>query len=59
MLGSQTAQSRPETRANASVHIAFRLAHGVGALELTFAAQWPAWTHPCQRFTASLTSRRA
>jgi hypothetical protein len=42
MLGSQTAQSRPETRANASVHIAFRLAHGVGALELTFAAQWPA-----------------
>jgi hypothetical protein len=42
MLGSQTAQSRSEARVIASFHVAFRLAHGVGALELTFAAQWPA-----------------
>ena len=42
MLGSQTAQSRAEARANASVHMAFRLADGVGALERIFAAQWPA-----------------
>ena len=59
MLGSQTAQSRLEARVSAPDHVAFRLAHGVGALELTFAAQWPAWTHPCQRFTTSLTGRRA
>jgi hypothetical protein len=42
MLGSQTAQSRPKARTGASVHIAFRFAHSVGALKLTFAAQWPA-----------------
>ncbi len=42
MLGSQTAQSWPEACDSAPVHMAFRLAHGVGALEFTFAAQWPA-----------------
>jgi hypothetical protein len=42
MLGSLTAQDRAGTRAFAPVRVAFRLAYGVDALKLTFAARWPA-----------------
>ena len=51
MPGSQTTQSRSDTRADVSDHVAFRETYGVGTLRfITFAARWLAYTFPCRRF---------
>jgi hypothetical protein len=59
MLGSPTARDRRGTRADAPRRIAFRSLNGVGIPIDPFAAQYPACTFPCQRFTPSLAARRA
>jgi hypothetical protein len=56
MPGSQTTQGRPGSRADASDRVAFRQTYGVGTLRnITFAAQWLAYTLPCRRFADILT----
>ena len=58
MPGSLTTQCRQGTRSNAPVRIAFRRGKGVGTLKYSnFAAQWLAYSHPCQRLRR--TSRYA
>ena len=60
MPGSPTTQGRPGTRTIAPVRVAFHLTYGVGTLGyIAFAAQWLAYTHPCQRFALCLTTQRA
>jgi hypothetical protein len=56
MPGSQTTQGRLDTRAGVSDRVAFRVSYLVGTLrEITFAAQWLAYTLPCRRFADTLT----
>ena len=56
MLGSTTTRGRPGARVRAPDRIAFRQDNGVGTPDMTpFAAQWPAYAHPCQRFARHLT----
>jgi hypothetical protein len=55
MPGSLTAPGRPDTRADAPEHVAFRLANGVGTRNFCiFTAQWLAYALPCRRFAAVL-----
>lgn len=54
MPGSQTTQGRAGTRNNAPVRVAFRLCNDVGTLIANFAAQWLAYSHPCQRLKVYL-----
>ena len=57
MPGSQTAQGRSGTRSSVPTRIAFRSNDSVGTLdEVTFAAQWLAYPHPCQRFVTRLAA---
>jgi hypothetical protein len=57
MPGSRTAQGRPVARTSASVRIAFRPHESVGTPQFdSFAAQWLAYTHPCQRFVTCLAA---
>src|SRR5262245_53129429 len=60
MPGSSTTPSRAHARISASAHVAFRAVHGVGTrVEVTFAAQWLAYAHPCRRFAPALAGRHA
>jgi hypothetical protein len=60
MPGSQTTQSRSNTRADVSARVAFRETYGVGTLRfITFAAQWLAYTLPCRRFADILADAAA
>ena len=60
MLGSPTTRGRSGTRICAPERLAFRQDNGVGAPNRPpFAAQWPAYTHPCQRFAAGLAASHA
>jgi len=60
MLGSTTAPSRPGACDDAPVHVAFRSMHSVGVPGvLFFAAQYPAYAHPCQRFAVTLAGADA
>jgi hypothetical protein len=55
MPGSSTAPGRPDTRADASGHVAFRFANGVGTRNsCIFTAQWLACALPYRRFAAAL-----
>jgi len=57
MPGSRTAQDRTVARNSASVRVAFRKHESVGVPEYDyFAAQWLAYTHPCQRFVTCLAA---
>ena len=59
MLGSQTARGRRSTRDDAPLRIAFRSLDSVGTPDGSFAAQYPAYTHPYQRFAAPLAGHNA
>ncbi len=61
MPGSSTTQGRPSARACALGRVAFRGLNGVGTLDFicTFADQWPAYAHPCQRFAGRLAAAGA
>ena len=59
MLGSQTARGRRGTRDDAPLRMAFRSLDNVGTPDGSFAAQYPAYTHPYQRFAAPLARRSA
>lgn len=59
MLGSQTARGRKGTRDNAPLHSAFRSLDNVGTPDGSFAAQYPAYAHPYQRFATLLAERHA
>jgi len=56
MPGSQTTRDRPDACDSASGRVAFRDTYGVGVPgNITFAAQWLAYTLPDRRFTLALT----
>jgi hypothetical protein len=59
MPGSPTTPGRPDTRARAPVHIAFRLRNDVGARDNLFEAQWLAYALPYRRFIPALTGDNA
>jgi len=59
MLGSRTARDRQSARASALRRVAFRCQNGVGVPIDSFAAQYPAYMFPCQRFDASLAAQHA
>ena len=59
MLGSQTARGRRGARASAPPRVAFHSLDNVGTPDGSFAAQYPAYAHPCQRFATPLTGRHA
>ncbi len=59
MLGSQTARGRRGTRDDAPPRMAFRSLDSVGTPDGSFAAQYPAYAHPYQRFAAPLAGRDA
>lgn len=59
MLGSQTARGQESTRDLALPHVAFRSLDNVSTPDGSFAAQYPAYSHPYQRFTEPLTGNRA
>lgn len=60
MPGSQTTRDRTDARDGASVRVAFHQTYGVGIPgNITFAAQWLAYTLPGRRFTAVLTDADA
>ncbi len=55
MPGSQTTRGPSDTRGHAPERVAFRSTDYVGTPNcIPFAAQWPACTHPCQRFAGHL-----
>jgi hypothetical protein len=56
MPGSTTTPGRPDARAGASEHVAFRYTDSVGARDsFSIAAQWLACPFPCRRFADVLT----
>jgi hypothetical protein len=60
MPGSQTTRDRTDARDDASACIAFRISYCVGIPgNITFAAQWLAYTLPDRRFTATFTGADA
>ena len=60
MPGSSTAPGRPDTRADAPGHVAFRIANSVGTRNsCTFTAQWLACALPCRRFAVILADASA
>ena len=57
MPGSRTTQDRTTARISAFVRVAFRKHDSVGVPEFDyFAAQWLAYTLPCQRFVTCLAA---
>lgn len=57
MPGSQTTPGYTDTRHCVSVYVAFRYTNSVGARDrVSIAAQWLAYTSPCQRFVLCLTA---
>ena len=60
MPGSTTTPGRPDARAGASEHVAFRYTDSVGARDsFSIAAQWLACPFPCRRFADVLTDASA
>jgi len=60
MPGSATTPGCPDARANASVHVAFRLRNSVGAQDMNLCeAQWLAYAFPYRRFAVALAGDRA
>src|SRR3954451_16055000 len=60
MPGSQTEPGRPRTRADAPVHVAFRVRYRVGTRdEKSFAAPYLAYALPYRRFAVALTDASA
>ena len=60
MPGSSTTPGCPDARADASVHIAFRLRNSVGAQDANlYEAQWLAYALPYRRFAVALADDRA
>ncbi len=60
MPGSSTTPGRADTRADASIHVAFREYEHVGTrIAQAFAAQWLACVLPCRRFADTLTDDSA
>ena len=56
MPGSTTTPGRPDARAGASEHVAFRYTDSVGTRDsFSIAAQWLACPFPCRRFADVLT----
>ena len=59
MPGSSTTLGRPDARADASVHVAFRLRNSVGAQDMNLCeAQWLAYALPYRRFAVALADDR-
>jgi len=57
MPGSMTTQDQATARADAIARVAFYQWDSIGILiENTFAAQWLAYTLPCQRFADALAA---
>jgi len=59
MPGSQTTWGRAGTRTIAPAHVAFCHFESIGTPEGIFAAQWLAYTLPCQRFARGLAAMSA
>ena len=60
MPGSQTTRGRYGACDIAPHRVAFRYANSVGTSDFkAFAAQWLAYSHPCQRFAPYLAVRHA
>jgi len=60
MPGSSTTLGRPDARADASDHVAFRLRNSVGAQDANlYEAQWLAYALPYRRFAVALADDRA
>lgn len=60
MPGSVTTPGRPCACDDAHSRVAFRYQDGVGTRNIgSIAAQWLAYTYPCQRFAPHLTMRHA
>ncbi len=60
MPGSQTTRGRYGACDIAPHRVAFRYANSVGTPDFkAFAAQWLAYSHPCQRFAPYLAVRHA
>ena len=60
MPGSSTTPGRPDARAGASEHVAFRYTDSVGTQnQFSIAAQWLACTFPCRRFADTLADADA
>jgi len=59
MPGSQTTWGRTGARAHAPVRVAFCNFESIGTPKGIFAAQWLAYTLPCQRFVHVLTAMNA
>jgi hypothetical protein len=60
MPGSSTTLGCPDARADASVHVAFRLRNSVGAQDMNLCeAQLLAYAFPYRRFAAALAGVRA
>src|SRR6476469_8399740 len=60
MPGSSTTPGCPDARADASVHVAFRLRNSVGAQDMNLCeAQLLAYAFPYRRFAAALAGVRA
>ena len=60
MPGSTTTPGRTGACDGAPVHVAFRRSDDVGTrIEISYAAQWLAYTYPCQRFVVHLTMPNA
>src|SRR6185437_7691848 len=58
--GSSTTLGRPDARADASDHVAFRLRNSVGAQDANlYEAQWLAYALPYRRFAVALADDRA
>lgn len=60
MPGSQTTPDRPGACADGPAPVAFCCHDGIGTPDcIAFAAPYLACTHPCQRFTPTLTGHDA
>ena len=60
MPGSATTPGHPSACDGALGYVAFRYLNSVGTRDnTTIAAQWLAYTYPCQRFATHLAARHA
>lgn len=59
MPGSQTTRGREGTRDSVPPRVAFCDFERIGTPDEIFAAQWLAYTHPCQRFAQPLAGLSA
>jgi hypothetical protein len=59
MPGSTTTRGRRMSRDGDILRIAFCRMQAIGIPKVTFAAQWLAYSLPCQRFAPALADRSA